>query len=145
MSSDHKTVEVELSALGEPAKRHVYNDEADMRRMGKHQAFQVRLSPSHLSGGLEHELRHWPAKLPIPLDRSFLRRCHCWLVLCSKVSHGRPLQKQHNRQGAKADINSSTSTIALANGGTGGLIIIYLVNWAGLTFVVLSLAEMSSM
>ena len=44
----------------------------------------------------------------------------------------------------KANSDSSTSTLALANGGTGGIIVIFLLNWFGLTFVVLSMAEMSS-
>ncbi|KAK5170950.1 uncharacterized protein LTR77_004094 [Saxophila tyrrhenica] len=37
-----------------------------------------------------------------------------------------------------------TSTPALSNGGTGGIIVIFLINWVGLTFVVVSLAEMAS-
>ncbi|KAK5119439.1 hypothetical protein LTR85_007539 [Meristemomyces frigidus] len=38
----------------------------------------------------------------------------------------------------------STTATAIANGQTGGLIIMFLVDWFGLLFVVLSLAEMSS-
>ena len=41
--------------------------------------------------------------------------------------------------------NDSTTTFGLFNGGSGGLIIMFLVNWFGLFFVVLSLAEMSAM
>lgn len=46
---------------------------------------------------------------------------------------------------AWTDNMESTSTLALSNGGTGGIIIIFLINWFGLSFVVFSLAEMSSM
>jgi len=42
MSEIHKTPEVELGALGDDRKSECFNDEADMRRMGKRQDFQVR-------------------------------------------------------------------------------------------------------
>lgn len=44
MSDIHKTPEVELGALGEPQKRAYFNDESDMRRMGKRQELQVSYS-----------------------------------------------------------------------------------------------------
>jgi amino acid permease len=40
---------------------------------------------------------------------------------------------------------SSTVTYGLANGGTGGLLVIYLLEFFGLLAVVMCLAEMSSM
>ncbi|KAF2718641.1 amino acid transporter [Polychaeton citri CBS 116435] len=100
-SNAQKSADVELSAYGEPVKQESYNDESDMRRMGKKQDFNRNFQFLSIAAFSVVAISGW-----------------CYVP--------------------------STSTTAIANGGTGGLIIIFLSNWAGLTFVVLSLAEMSS-
>jgi hypothetical protein len=137
MSSDSKHAQYELSAVGEPTPRSVVSDDVDMQRMGKKQSFQVYCAPlipmrtdAHLfNSGISNSS-------PLPPSRS------------SRSPAGATSQGQSHQlptQGARANKDPSTSTQALLNGGTGGIIIIFLVNWFGLSFVVFSLAEMSSM
>lgn len=85
------------------------------------------------------------AELPVLVHSSFLRRCDQRLVLHSKVDLAMTIMPcKYQREKADED-NSSTTTYGLFNGGSGGLIIMFLVNFIGLFFVVISLAEMSAM
>lgn len=89
MEPSTKHAEVELSVVGEEApQNHTYNDEADMRRMGKKQQFQVmQYHPGVVFTTLKQALIRISAKLPISVYCRLLRCRHCRLVLCSKVSY----------------------------------------------------------
>ena len=83
-------------------------------------------------------------ELPIRVDHSLRRHHHLWLGFRSEVRTF--LQDWRRHRGKRRDlINSSTVTYGLANGGTGGLLLIFLINFFGLLAVVMCLAEMSSM
>ncbi len=83
-------------------------------------------------------------ELPIRLHHSFRRHHHLRLGFRSKVRICLQDLQQHNWEGHRLTTNS-TVTYGLANGGTGGLLVIYLVDFFGLLAVVMCLAEMSSM
>ena len=83
-------------------------------------------------------------ELPIRLDYSFRRYHNLWLGFRSEVRTCLQDLRQHNGKGHHLT-TSSTVTYGLANGGTGGLLVMYLLDFFGLLAVVMCLAEMSSM
>lgn len=84
-------------------------------------------------------------ELPVRLDHSFLRYHNLWLGFRSEVRTCLQDLRQYNNGKGHLLTTSSTVTYGLANGGTGGLLVIYLLDFFGILAVVMCLAEMSSM
>jgi hypothetical protein len=86
--SNYSHVGIELDNLS-PAQGKPFNDESDMRRMGKKQEFQVDL-PLSLNVKFcfrRNDLNAVSEKFPSVLDSCIHCGCSEWTVLHSKVSH----------------------------------------------------------
>lgn len=137
------------------AKRGNAQDRADMYRMGKVQELRVCLRlftmilSKHFPSVYEDtdSLRTFTERLFKHYDLWIYHDFDCFVgsgtgVSAIEFSH---LGSRHSTWLAYTDEYHSCSIMGLINGGTAGLIWMYLICWISFVFIYLSMAEMASM
>lgn len=137
-SGDFSIMEQEHDSLGEKGSQQ--DDVRDMARLGKKQQFEVCPIPYNTSAVTMGRLSFRSV-----ISSSSLSQRFAWLQwVDGSLCQSKPITTKRFPHRILTNL-CSNSSYGLSDGGTGATIVMYLVNFASFSSIILSLAEMSSM